>query len=287
VGVAFQNAGASTSITSVTLASTSLSLIDSQASGSASNYVASLYGLTAPSTGTQTVTINFSSSSTGYAYAMVLTGADQTDAFGISGKATSAGTPVTKSVTTTVANSWLVDVLALDPFWGPSSVQANNGNTIRASLSSVVAGSTLPTTGPGSVTDGIKWTEGAFATNAAYVVTEVIPLATITSQASSAKANILVINTDNNSVKANLKVVTNQDSSTKADIKSTASQNNSVKADIKVVTSQNNNVKANILVNTAQANSAKANLLTTYYTGMAYDWKPSYNNTSQNRGYQS
>ena len=79
----------------------------------------------------------------------------------------------------------------------------------------------------------------------------------------SSKANVAVINTKNNSVKANVEVIQTQDNSAKASIQIGSVQNNLVKADVLRTENQDNNVKADIIRTESSDNNAKASIVRT------------------------
>lgn len=121
-------------------------------------------------------------------------------------------------------------------------------------------------------------------------------LVTGNTKATSSKASIVVTNTDSNSGRASVVVTNSKDVSIKANILTTYTQAFTSKADILVVNNViDNSVKAQLFrgynnwvkacITSVNDNSIKANIITTYYSGAAYDWKLSTDDTSQNRGY--
>lgn len=152
-------------VSSITYNSVNLSLIGVRASVSGAARV-ELWGLAAPSTGSNTIAVTLSGSIASASVATSLTGVHQTspiEGFN-SAQATNVGAAdATVDVTTVADNDWTVDIVATDD----TAITVGAGQTQRGNVTGVGGSGAMSTEGPktpaGSVT--MNWTDvGALAT---------------------------------------------------------------------------------------------------------------------------
>lgn len=173
VGVAFSGLGQS--VTGITYNGVALTLIE--AKNSATSRRAELWGLIAPATGTNSVTVTLSSAVTSISGAMSFTGVDQSTPNEADANASGAGTSdISVAVTTVADNDWVVDFAST----GDTAATVGAGQTEKVNVADMMFGSGLmsyegPKTPAGSVT--MSWTDIGSLLEWATVATALIPVA--------------------------------------------------------------------------------------------------------------
>ena len=155
VGVSDETGTDAEHVTGVTYASVAMTKIDSQRnSGASPNYFEYLYYLINPASGANNVVVSANEVVNLRAISLSYTGAlqsGQPDAFG---KATSATTDLSVSVTVVASNCWIVSVgqgLGTTPTAGTGITSRNNLNNIRVGDSNGVVATGVNT---------VHWTNG-------------------------------------------------------------------------------------------------------------------------------
>lgn len=152
-------------VSSITYNSVNLTLIGVRASISGAARV-ELWGLTAPTTGSNTIAVTLSGSIASASIATSLTAVHQTspiEAFN-SAQATNVGAAdATVDVTTVASNDWIIDIIATDD----TAITVGSGQTQRGNVTGLGGSGAMSTEGPkasaGAVT--MSWTDvGALAT---------------------------------------------------------------------------------------------------------------------------
>lgn len=199
-------------------------------------------------------------------------------------------------------NTQTTGVPHFDDFNMQEGVQTEKSNSAKASI---VASSSKANSAKANIS-----VEGASANNTkanilvvnnASDVNSLANIEVVYTQSQNAKANLKTAYSSSNNAKANIETTYNKNNSSIGNIESTGQQPNSARANILGESEINdNNAKGQIIVlleqenharafiynpNVTQTNRAKGNILTTYYTGMTYDWQPSYLEGA-NRGWQ-
>jgi hypothetical protein len=189
VGVAYY--ASSATLTGVTYAGNAMTQVDVNANGSVR---VAMYYQANPTSGSNNIVATFSSSNS---YVVVgaeaVTGAYQGAPPTTSKTTGSSATTITRDITTSYANSWVIDAVDIAETWTPVIV-AGSGQTERADdvETQVHLGmSTEPTTTAGSVTMSWSYNVSPFTSEWATILAEIREGAITAENVNTVKANIV------------------------------------------------------------------------------------------------
>lgn len=159
------NSGDSVSVTYNSVAMTSGVTVDFAASGSKKAWI---FYLVAPASGANSVAYSFTGAAESVITAISFTGVDQATGVGNAGtpNTTGSGTSVTSNITTTAANSWVLDAMnegGNTPFT-PAGGQTQQWGTATTLNGMTGYGSTKPVVAAGATSTSWSWTGATSAT---------------------------------------------------------------------------------------------------------------------------